>query len=145
MRTIRKRHLAINSCPPAFRGYQSPRMKRLAWLLILVFGTATAQVQPVDVRLIPEERCCCCEEASAACGMPDCAPVPTGCAQPALQLQSPVQAATKRLAPAPREAREKFYVQFLPRESAAPVPSPAVVATPAASVPLFKAHCSFLI
>jgi hypothetical protein len=122
-------------------------MKRLVWLLILAFGTAISQVRAVDVRLIPEEKCCCCEDQSNACGMPDCATVPTaGCAQPCGQLQSPVPAAAKRAAPAFRAAREKFYEQFLPRIRVVPaLPVTDVVAAPAASVPLFREHCSFLI
>jgi hypothetical protein len=121
-------------------------MKRLVWLLILVFGTATAQVQPVDVRLAPEEKCCCCVDGANACDMPeDCAPATTTCAQPALQLQSPVQAVAKRALPAPQLSREKFYEQFLPRASVAPALPVTAAAAPAASVPLFKEHCSFLI
>jgi hypothetical protein len=121
-------------------------MKRLVWLLLLAFGTATAQVQPVDVRLVPEEKCCCCADGANACDMPeDCAPAPTSCAQPAVQLQSPVQAVAKRALPAPQAAREKFYVQFVPRARIAPALPVTAVAAPAASVPRFQEHCSFLI
>jgi hypothetical protein len=122
-------------------------MKRLVWLLILAFGAATSQVQAVDVRLIPpDEKCCCCDEAAGTCGMDDCAAMPaTGCAQPVVQLQSPVQAA-KRVAPAPHAAPAKFYEQFLPRVTVIPVlPVTADAMASAASVPLFKEHCSFLI
>jgi hypothetical protein len=121
-------------------------MKRLVWLLLLAFGTATAQVQPVDVRLFPEEKCCCCADGANACDMAsDCAPAPTSCAQPALQLQSPAQAVAKRALPAPQAAREKFYARFLSPARIAPVLPVVEVAAPAASVPLFRAHCSFLI
>ena len=120
-------------------------MKRLVWLLILVFGTAVSQVRAVDVRLIPEEKCCCCADGANACGMPDCATVPAACAQPPLQLQTPAQAVAKRAATAPAATRVKFYEQFLPRVSIVPALPVAELAAPAASVPLFQEHCSFLI
>lgn len=120
-------------------------MKRLAWLLLFAFGTAIAQVQPVDVRLLPEEKCCCCEDEGGACGMPDCAPAPGNCAQPVLQVQSPAQAVAKRAAPAPQVSREKFYVQFVPPARIAPALPVGETAAAPASAPLFKEHCSFLI
>jgi hypothetical protein len=121
-------------------------MKRLIWLLILVFGTAVSQVRAVDVRLTAEEKCCCCADGANACDMAsDCAPAPTSCAAPCLTLQAPAQAATKRTAPAPQAAHEKFYAQFLSPARIAPVLPVVEVAAPAASVPLFRAHCSFLI
>lgn len=121
-------------------------MKRLVWLLIATFLTAVSQVQAVDVRLIPEEKCCCCADGANACDMPDCATVPTSCAQSTTQLQSPVQVVAKRVAPAAQAPREKFYEQFLTRVTVAPalpVSDHQVAST--ASVPVFKAHCSFLI
>lgn len=121
-------------------------MKRLVWLLLLAFGTALAQVSPVDVRLVPEEKCGCCEQPGD-CGMAGCG-LPPAAAQPVCQLSSPAQVArfaAKRAAPAPRSVREVFYVQFLPRVSVAPaVPARLAVALPA-SVPLFQEHCSWLI
>lgn len=120
-------------------------MKHLAWLLILVFGTAIAQVPPVDVRLLPEKKCCCCDEQAGACGMPDCVPSPTRCAQSAFQLPSPVQAAAKRIAPTPQPSRQKFYAQFLSSARIVPILPVTATVTPAASVPLFKEHCRFLI
>ncbi len=118
-------------------------MKRLVWLILAAFSTALAQVPPVDVRLIPGEKCECCVDSNE-CGMPDCAPAPA-CAQPVLQLQSPAtEVAAQRVAAAPSPAREKFYVRFLPRVIA-PVLPVADARPPAASVPLFQAHCRFLI
>lgn len=120
-------------------------MKRLVWLLLLAFGTALAQVSPVELPVTKHEACGCCEQPGA-CGMPDC--VPPLSAQPVFNLASPtrtVRVAAKAATPAPAVVREKFYVQFLPRVTVAPVlPAPANLA-PAASVPLFKEHCSFLI
>ena len=121
-------------------------MKRLVWLLLITFGTALAQVSPVDVRLVPAETCGCCEQPGA-CGMPDCVPVAMS-VQPVFSRASPTtvtRAVAQRAAPAPRLVREKFYAQFLPRLNVAPVlPAPTDVA-PAASVPLFREHCSLLI
>jgi hypothetical protein len=121
-------------------------MKRLVWLILAAFSTALAQVQPVDVRLLPKEKCDCCEQSANACGMPDCAPAPA-CAQAALQLPAPAQiAVAKRTIPAPSAtAREPFYVQFLPRVIVAPALPVADAVAPAASAPLYQAHCSFLI
>lgn len=121
-------------------------MKRLVWLLLLAFSTALAQVSPVDVRLVPEEKCGCCEQPGD-CGMAECG-LPPAAAQPVCQVANPsvdVRVAVRRAAPAPRQVREAFYARFLPRVSVAPaVPAPLAVAFPA-SVPLFQEHCSWLI
>lgn len=121
-------------------------MKRLVWLLLFAFGTALAQVSPVDVRLHPGEVCSCCERPGA-CDMPDCLPAPVT-TQPVFQTANPAtvaRVAAKRVTPSPRQVREVFYVQFLPRVSLAPaVPARLAVALPA-SVPLFQEHCSWLI
>jgi hypothetical protein len=121
-------------------------MKRLVWLLLLAFGTALAQVQPVDVRLVPEEKCSCCEQPGD-CGMAECG-LPPAAAQPVYQLTNPAQVArvaAKRNAPTPAFAREKFYVQFLPRVRVAPALPATWTVAPAASAPLFREHCSLLL
>lgn len=122
-------------------------MQRLVWLLLFVFGTALAQVSPVDVRLNPGEVCSCCDRPGA-CDMPDCVPTPIS-TQLLLQTAGPAQsirAAAKRAAPAPRLVREVFYGQFLPRVSVAPTLSVSDdLVVPPARVPLFRAHCSWLI
>jgi hypothetical protein len=120
-------------------------MKRLVWLLLLAFGTALAQVQPVDLPVTKHEVCGCCEQPGA-CGMPDCVPPPVS-ARPVCQLQAPAQVvrvATRRAA-APAVVREKFYVQFLPRVSSLPARSVRLAAAPAASVPRFRENCSLLL
>jgi hypothetical protein len=121
-------------------------MKRLVWLLLLAFGTALAQVSPVDVRAVPAETCGCCE-VPGACGMPDCLPAPMS-AQPVLNFENPVQAVrvvVKAAALAARVDHEKFYARFLPRVSVAPVLPVTLALAPPASVPLFREHCSWLI
>jgi len=121
-------------------------MKRLVWLLLLAFGTALAQVQPVDLPVTKHEVCGCCEKPGS-CGMPDCAPSPMP-ARPVYQLQNPAQVVrvvVKRAAQAPAAVREKFYVQFLPRVSSVPALPVRLAVVPIASVPLFQEHCSWLI
>lgn len=121
-------------------------MKRLVWLLVFVFGTALAQVAPVDVRLHPGEACSCCDRPGA-CDMPDCLPAPVS-TQPVCQVASPsvaARVAVRRAAPAPRLVREAFYVQFLPRVSVVPAVPARLAVAPSASVPLFQEHCSWLI
>lgn len=121
-------------------------MKRLVWLLLLAFSTALAQVQPVDVRLVTEEKCGCCEQPGD-CGMSECG-LPPVAPQPIPQVSSAtpaVRVAAKRAAAAPQPAHEKFYEQFLPRVSVPPAQPVPEVPAPAASVPLFQEHCSFRI
>lgn len=121
-------------------------MKRLVWLLIAVFCTALAPVQPVD--RLAAKACCCshcgckggCEGSGAACPM---APAPV-----LFSSDQPVGAATLAAArsslPA-RSNRVKFFVSFVgPRAATAGLSAPAGPAH-AAYAPLFKAHCSFLI
>lgn len=121
-------------------------MKRLVWLLIAVFGTAFAQVQPVVSPLAQDDVCCCCEDQAGACGMPACAPAPTG-SQASLTLPATAsqRAEARKLSPAPRERYESFYVRFESRPALMPAPGASLAGAPAAHVPLFKAHCSFLI
>jgi len=120
-------------------------MKRLVWLLIALVCTALAQVQPVALPTAPDEACCCTGEQAGACGMPDCAPAPTA---PSCHPSSPAAAQrsqARRVTPAPRAREEAFYVRLDCRPAKAPAPGVSLRGTPAARVPLFKAHCSFLI
>ena len=122
-------------------------MKRLVWLVLAAFGTLLAQVQPVDLPATRHEVCSCCEQ-SGACGMPDCVPLPATPVQAVFNLQSPATLARmvlKDAAPAPRGLKNRYFVQFEPRPPAGSALGATVIAAPAASVPLFKAHCSFLI
>lgn len=78
--------------------------------------------------------------------MPDCAPAPAAshCAQhlPAVAVQ---RAEARQLSTAPKNRYENFYVRFESSPAARPAVGVSRPGTPAASVPLFKAHCSFLI
>lgn len=120
-------------------------MKRFAWLAIFAFCTALAQVQPVDLPVQKHEVCGCCEEPGA-CGMPDCAPLPVT-SQPVFVVQTPAgqRAEVRKLSPAPRANRESFYAQFESRPALAPAWRASLGEAPAAGVPFFKAHCSFLL
>ncbi|MDQ5978457.1 MAG: hypothetical protein QG602_1431 [Verrucomicrobiota bacterium] len=121
-------------------------MKRLVWLLIAVVCTALAQVQPVVVASAQEETCCCTGEAAGACGMPDCAPAPSA---PSCTQNLPTAAAqrseVRKPAPASKVRYEIFRIRFDIRPAAVPAGCVSLRGTPAASVPLFKAHCRFLI
>jgi hypothetical protein len=120
-------------------------MKRLVWLLIAVFVTAYAQVQPVVSPLTKSETCCCCEDQAGSCGMPDCAPAAaTPCG---LTLQTPAaqRAEARKLAPAPRVKPGCYFVKFGSRPALTPAWRASLAGAPTAPVPLFKAHCSWLI
>jgi len=119
-------------------------MKRLAWLLLAVFCTALGQVQRLEP-VVPQKRACC--ECDGRCGMPGCAlPVPHSpsafVAEWAVVLARPASTRANRTV---RKSVEKFYASVAipgvqPVAWSAPIPL-----APAASVPLFKVHCSFLI
>lgn len=121
-------------------------MKRLVWLLIAVVCTALAQVQPVVMPVAQEESCCCTGDQAGACGMPECAPAPTA---PSCVVSVPVATAqrgeARKLSPSRHVRYEIFYVRFEPRPAPSPVAGVSRLGTPADRVPLFKAHCSFLI
>jgi hypothetical protein len=122
-------------------------MKRFVWFLLAAFCTALAQVQPVAAPMTKHAVCDCCENDANACGMPDCA-LPPASAPAAFVVAAPVTVQrddeAKDLLPNSRSLRNHFYAQFSPRQ-AVPVEIAPQVAAPVASVPVFQAHCSFLI
>lgn len=121
-------------------------MKRLVWLLLTVFVAALAQVAPVAVGAQNQGSCSCCD-APSACGMPDCA-MPPSCASTTLLAEQPatsIRTTVRRKAVRPRVAVETILNATEARTAAsAALHSPAQAITPT-QVPLFKAHCSFLI
>lgn len=122
-------------------------MKRLVWLLVLAVCTALAQVQPVEPLVQPkQESCGCCEDGMNHCGMPDCAPAPASVPSSALLAGeiSTLRAEAQSLLPKSRSFRDHFHAQFALRP-AVPAELAPRVAAPTASVPVFQAHCSFLI
>lgn len=121
-------------------------MKRLVWLVLLAFCTALAQVQPVQPVTKAQEACDCCEDGANACGMPDCASIPSapGAATTAATPTIALRAEADSVLPKSRSFRDHFYARFVPRPAVPAELAPLTVAS-AASVPVFKAHCSFLI
>jgi hypothetical protein len=123
-------------------------MKRFVWLILAAFCTAIAQVQPVEPLQMKQASCDCCEEGAGACGMRDCAPAPscpsTGASLVLASGAATLRAEAESVMPKSRSFRDRFYAQFSPRQAVPAEIAPQVVA-PAASVPVFKAHCSFLI
>jgi hypothetical protein len=119
-------------------------MKHLSWILLAVFCTALAQVRPVDPVIQAKHSCCECE---GRCHMPQCAlPAPH---VPSVFLgEQSVQAALPKENRADRTIVEpvaKFFEAIAGRE---PYPVGSVAPRScgrAASVPLFRVHCSFLI
>lgn len=120
-------------------------MKRFAWLLLLVWGTALAQVPTVEP-LVPAEHQDCGCDCGGACGMPECVALPAIPAQPATErARTVVRLDQRRDAQATAALVAKFFAVFAApaREPEAfPVPSDEA---PVAGVPLFKEHCAFLI
>jgi hypothetical protein len=120
-------------------------MKRLAWLLLAVFGAALLQVQPVE-GLPAKAKCCDCCHVPGTGEMPGCCPqvaslpAALGAEQSARVANQPVRRAVPAVG-----ACARIYVSLVePGASRSALPAPAEAAR-AAGVPLFKAHCSFLI
>ena len=121
-------------------------MKRFVWLVLFAFCTAVAQVQPVQPVTQVQDACDCCADGANACGMPDCATVPSAPA-PGATAASPtigLRVEADSVLPKSRSFRDKFFAQFVSRPALPAKLAPRLVAPPA-SVPMFKAHCSFLI
>jgi hypothetical protein len=121
-------------------------MKRLAWLLVAVFALAMVQARPVDTGVAQQETCGCCEPGSSACGMPDCGPAPASpasCVAVATGITA-VRAEAESVLPKSRCLRDRFVAESSRRQTAPAALVPRSVAPPA-SVPAFKAHCSYLI
>jgi hypothetical protein len=120
-------------------------MKRIAWILIAVFCPLLVRVQPVETLQCAPCACCHCK-LPGDCGMP-CgrayapAPIMFAATQSARVTKD---AARNNELPA-RLAEGRFYAPYVASAAVSVafiVPTP--IATPA-GVPLFKAHCSFLI
>lgn len=78
--------------------------------------------------------------------MPDCAPAPAApsCAL-STTIVAPQRSETRKQTPAPRVRNEFFHARHEARPAKSPASGVSLAGTPAASVPLFKAHCSLLI
>ncbi len=119
-------------------------MKRLVWLLLTLSTLAFAQVQPVVVIEQATEACDCCEPAGG-CEMPDCAPPPAQAVvsldRPAAEMRAENRQSVKRTVPAPA----KFYSAYVETVNPFMVSIATAAPLPPANVPLFTAHCRFLI
>jgi hypothetical protein len=120
-------------------------MKRLAWLLVALYCTAFVRVQPFE--LVPCCHCACCHcKVPGTCGMP-CgraqAPAPLMFA--AGQAARVSQPALRRNELPARVSEKRFYASFVEPAAASVALGAAAAMAPSAGVPLFKAHCSFLI
>jgi hypothetical protein len=118
-------------------------MKRLAWLLMLVVGTALAQVRPVTLPAAGDTSCCCGIEC--ACPMPECAPppVPTGATPVKVSPATTLRAEQRQIAPAPTST--VFYADFVPAAITAAGLLSSAKPVLTARAPLFTAHCSLRI
>lgn len=121
-------------------------MKRLVWLLLIVFSTALAQVRPVELAVTKADACCGSED-NCGCGMSECglppaqSPVTFTATRPSGELRQQARRVTARLP----HAAPNFYLSLVePAVVTTALRAPGQVA-PAASVPLYQAHCSFLI
>lgn len=120
-------------------------MKRIAWLLMLVVGTALAQVRPVALPDASDDASCCCG-AECACALPtECAPPPvqTGATPVKVSPASTLRAEQRQTAQAP--ASKVFYNAFVPAARVAAGLSAPVMPVATAAAPLFTAHCSLRI
>ena len=141
---LHRNPIRIKVAPPLITITNHLRMKRLVWLLILVFGTALAQVPPVELGAQSQPSCSCCD-VPGACGMPDCGQAPSA-APSSFAAERPAgltSLATR--GKATHLYRSAPKILFSEKTSAGAVMFCSGVAGTGETVPLFKAHCSYLI
>ena len=118
-------------------------MLRRFFVFLLVLACALAPVAPAFGNAEATRASCCCGDACASnCGQRDCAP------PPAAPRASATLVAVEQTAPAAKSAARaasacRFVRSEKIRDRLARAFTPARVA--AARVPLFRAHCSFLL
>ena len=122
-------------------------MKRLAWLLLLAFGTLLAQVPVVEPLVPAKQHCACGDSCGGRCGMPDCAlppapSVPQFASDRAVTLVRP---AAKRDALLGERPANRYFAIPLASLHASPARHATIRLAPAANVPLFREHCSLLL
>jgi hypothetical protein len=120
-------------------------MKRVSWLLLAVFCTAVVRVQPVEVA---QSKCCaCCHcKVPGDCGMPcNRAPAPAPSVFAAERSQGIAQPASLGKIQSARLAAEKFYSPFVETATSSLALNRPALIPPSAAVPLYKAHCGFLV
>jgi hypothetical protein len=119
---------------------------RTVWLLLAVFCTSLVGVQPVEITEGSHcSRACHCK-VPGACGMP-CTRITAisrelAATERAPRVAKPVANAQKDCV---RQLQRKFFAPFVePPSSVVAALAPVALAPPTA-VPLFQAHCGFLI
>lgn len=121
-------------------------MQRFLALLLTLVACAYAPAQLGVRPEAPRVTCACCD-GDGSCGMPGCLPPPVSSPTPSLAGQ-PAQVAMisiRRVAAPAARAGAKFYSAFVPPAAAPAALRAPLTVTPPAGVPLFKAHCSFLV
>jgi hypothetical protein len=114
-------------------------MKRLAWLLLGFLCTALVQVTRVEGQPATPKCCHCCQ--LPGCCLPVAGvPATARAEEPAQAAQAPVL----RALPASLGVAQ-FYAGWVEPAAIRPVLSASAEAAHPARVPLFKAHCCFLI
>lgn len=119
---------------------------RTVWLLVAVFCTSLVGVQPVQVAQDRHCSCACHCREPGACGMPCTRTAAVGrelaAGELSLRVGKPVANAQAETV---RQIQRKFFAPFVaPPSTVVAVHAPAAPPPPTA-VPLFEAHCSFLI
>jgi hypothetical protein len=123
-------------------------MRRVAWFLLAVLCTSFVEVQPFE--LLNSCHCVCCQcchcKVPGACGMPCCGAPAPACQTLAAEETAGIRGVALRPAAQPRQLSCVLFVaRGAELAEASCALAPSAFATPAARVPLFKAHCSFLI
>lgn len=120
-------------------------MKRVAWVLLAVAIAAFVRVQPVE--LLNSSHCMRCHcKVPGACGMPCCGtPAPASPMLAAATTAEVSRAASRSFPQALQASALPFYAIWIESAEDSCALATSTVAVPAARVPLFKAHCSFLI
>jgi hypothetical protein len=119
---------------------------RTVWLLLAVLCTPLVGVQPVGVTQNSHCTCACHCREPGACGMPCIRTAAVSrelaAGERSLRVTKPVANAQAETV---RQIQHKFFAPFVaPPSTGVAVQAPAAMAPPTA-VPLFQAHCSFLI
>jgi hypothetical protein len=121
-------------------------MRRLAAIFLTFWTCVLVPTLPLAAAASEQPAACDCCNTGNCCNR-DCAPPPA--AAPILcTLDQPARlapAGIRRAAKPVRRINAKFFALFVEPAATPPALPASALATPAASVPLFKVHCSFLI
>jgi hypothetical protein len=119
---------------------------RTVWLLLAVFCTSLVGVQPVEITRGSHCSCACHCKVPGACGLP-CTRTAAISRELAASEQSTrvAKPVANAQTDSVRQLQRKFFAPFVePPSSVVAALAPVALAPPTA-VPLFQAHCGFLI